>query len=310
MRRTYALTLGQFVFTAVALCAIQARAETAPRTELLTYVSVSGDQLSLSDLLPRSAPESLRSEAASVPLGRAPQPGRERLIGRTEVVRALIGHGEALNSLIVPDRIAVASAARPITADEAYQAILAQLRKSDSPAAESLRAQDVQLGAQVFVRPGDAGLRVTRMDFDPILGRARFLLWPANDPEVVPFFATVRLDAVSQSRLLGFQSPTSQPVKSPLVKAIASVPAQLAPEANATKRSISEKAARAAVRQTLVQPGQPSVLTLQNAAMQITVDVAPLERGSLGQRIRVRMTGTGKIVTAEVIGRARLEAQL
>jgi Chaperone for flagella basal body P-ring formation len=280
------------LIAAAALSATRAQTQTVPRVELLGRVSVSGKQVSLSDLLPRGTPETLRMAAAEVPLGRAPQPGRERSIDRADIERALAGHTGIFSSLSVPDRIAVSSAARPITAEEAYQAIRAELRKKNLPAAELLRRKDIQLGAQVFVRPGDAGLRVTRMDLDALLGRARFLLWPANDPEIVPFFATARLDPASSARLAHSDA------------------ARLSPGSAAERRSMLAETTRAAVREILVRPGQRTVLTLENAKMQITVDVVPLERGSLGQQIRVRMADSGKIVTAEVIGRARLEAQL
>lgn len=287
------------LLTAAALGATQARAETELRVELLGRVSVSGKQVLLSDLLPRTASEKLRLAATEVSLGRAPQPGSERSIGRADIQHALVGYTGTFNSLSLPNRIMVSSAARSITVDEAYQAIRAQLRRSNNAAAESLRPEDVQLGAQVFVRPGDAGLRVMRVDVDAILGRARFLLWPANDPEVVPFFATVRFDKASDERLAHSDAARLSPIS-----------ARSAPGLAAERRSMLAETTRAAIRETMVQPGQRAVLTMENAKMQITVDVVPLERGSLGQSIRVRMADSGKIVTAEVIGRARLEAQL
>ena len=118
-------------------------------------------------------------------------------------------------------------------------------------AAESLR-RDVQLGAQVFVRPGDAGLRVMRVDVT-ILGRARFLLLRCSHPEVVPFFATVRFDKASDERLAHSDAARLSPIS-----------ARSAPGLAAQRRSMLAETTRVAIRETMVQPGQRAVLTMES----------------------------------------------
>jgi flagella basal body P-ring formation protein FlgA len=41
--------------------------------------------------------------------------------------------------------------------------------------------------------------------------------------------------------------------------------------------------------------------------LRMIADVVPLERGTMGQRIHVRVVDTGKVFSAQVDGRAHLE---
>jgi flagella basal body P-ring formation protein FlgA len=68
-------------------------------------------------------------------------------------------------------------------------------------------------------------------------------------------------------------------------------------------------AARPAKQEILVAAGESATLTLHSDTLRIFVDVVSLERGTLGQQIRVRMPQTGKIFNAQVDGRAHLEVK-
>ena len=170
-----------------------ARAARIPRIELLREVSIAGASVLLSDLLPASAPGSLRARAAEISLGAAPQPGNTRILERDAVERRVGANHEVLLEVAVPERIVVSRDARLITLTEVFVAVRMALQHGGVPAADTLQPEDILLESQVFVSPGDSGLQVMRMDFDRGLRRARFLLWPSRDPKVLPFFVTARL---------------------------------------------------------------------------------------------------------------------
>jgi flagella basal body P-ring formation protein FlgA len=81
-------------------------------------------------------------------------------------------------------------------------------------------------------------------------------------------------------------------------------PADRRTEHSATLEKEAETAAKA---QSLVLAGQQATLLLHSKTFRVTADVIPLERGTMGQRIRVRIIDTGKIFSAQVDGRAHLD---
>src|SRR5262249_22171009 len=153
-------------------------AERIPRVELLHAIDVAGAKISLSDLLPATASKDLRVRADNISLGASPVPGNTRVLDADTISRTAGSDPELLGQVVIPPRMTVSRGARPITLDEVFAAIRAALRESGLPAAETLRPQDILFQSQVFVGPGDSGLKVMRMDADQGLGRARFLLWP------------------------------------------------------------------------------------------------------------------------------------
>jgi hypothetical protein len=265
-----------------------ALASRVPRIELLRAVSVTGTRVLLSDLLPASAPGSLRARAAQISMGAAPQPGNSRILERDAVERRAGASEEMLAEVSVPERIVVSRDSRAITLSEVFEAIRSALHRSGAPGAAALRPGDVFLESQVFVGPGDSGLRVMRVDIDDGLRRARFLLWPSRSPKVLPFFVTVQFAG-----------------EMPLVPLRAFMEFRRI----AQRSAITAVAARPAKKEILVAAGESATLTLHSDTLRIFVDVVSLERGTLGQQIRVRMPETGKIFNAQVDGRAHLEVK-
>ena len=265
-----------------------AQASRVPRIELLRAVSVTGARVLLSDLLPASAPGSLRTRAAQISMGAAPQPGSTRILERDAVERRAGAGEEMLAEVSVPEYIVVSRDSRPITLTEVFEAIRSALHRSGAPGAAALQPGDIFLESQVFVGPGDSGLRVMRVDIDRGLRRARFLLWPSRSPKVLPFFVTVQFAG---------ELP----------------PAPLRPAMElggiAQHTAITAVAAHPAKKEILVAAGESATLTLHSNALRIFVDVVSLERGTMGQQIRVRMPETGKIFNAQVDGRAHLEVK-
>ncbi len=265
-----------------------AHASRIPRIELLREVSVTGTRVLLSDLLPTSAPGSLRARAALISMGAAPQPGSTRILERDAVERQVSGSEEMLAEVSVPERIMVSRDSRPITLNEVFEAIRIALKQNGIPAAATLQPQDVLLETQIFVGPGDSGLQVMRMDLDRGLRRARFLLWPSRSPRVLPFFVTVQLAGELPLAPLRPPREFGRFLQDSVTTAVAARPAK--PE-------------------ILVAPGERATLTLRSEALRIFADVISLERGTLGQQVRVRMVDTGKIFNALVDGRAHLEVK-
>jgi hypothetical protein len=277
--------LGVAIFTA-AWFAASTNAVRIPRIELLREVRVTGTGVLLSDLLPVDAGISLRARAGEISLGAAPQPGNTRVLERSGVLENIGASRDVAAEVAVPERIMVSRDSRPITVQEVFAAIRNALEHSGISAAAELHPEDILLQTQVLVGPGDAGLEVLRSDFDTGLKRGRFLLWPAHDPKVLPFFVAVRF--TGNSTTAAFHSITE-------MNRIANRP-DLPP--------VSVALAKAEV---LVSPGEQATLILHSDALRMIADVVPLERGTMGQRVRVRVVETGKTFSAQVDGRAHLE---
>jgi len=265
-----------------------ARAARVPRIELLREISIRGNRVVLSDLLPASSPESLRLLADDIPLGDAPQAGTTRVLVREVVERNAGASQDVLSKIVVPDRMVVSRESRPVTLNEVFDAIRAALRNNGMAAATFLQPEDILMESQVFVGPGDSGLRVMRMDVDRGLGRARFLLWTSNDPRTLPFYVTARLAGEFPQALI-----------------------RMAPQPNQPSQDYSSKpaVAKPAQRDMLVARGQLAKLALHSDGVRIFVDVLSLERGSLGQQVRVRLLDSDKVFSARVDGPAHLEVK-
>ncbi len=269
---------------------VPATAMRVPRIELLREVRVTRADLRLSDLLPSGAKADLRSRAAEISLGAAPQPGTTRVLERGGILENISAREDVAREVEIPERVFVVRDVRPVTVEEVYAAIRNSLGGLGISVAASLRPEDVLLQTQVLVAPGDAGLEVLRSDFDAGLKRGRFLLWASRDPRVLPFFVTVRFasDPPAAGRRAAAKGNATLNKLEPAPVSV------LAP-------------ARGADSEALVVPGEPATLVVHSESMRMTADVIPLERGAMGQRIRVRVADTGKVFSARVDGRGRLD---
>jgi hypothetical protein len=226
-------------------------------------------------------------------MGAAPQPGSTRILERDAVERRAGSSEKMLAEVSVPEHIVVSHNSRPITLTEVFETIRNALKQGGMPAAATLQLADVLLESQVFVGPGEPGLRVMRMDRDRELGRVRFLLWPSRSPKVLPFFVTVQLTG----ELLRGELPLNPNRSSKMFGRSAQAPVVTQAVAHPVKQEI------------LVGTGERATLALHSNTLRIFVDVVSLERGALGQMIRVRMPETGKIFSAQVDGRNHLEVK-
>jgi len=270
-------------FSGSAACAAR-----VPRIELLREIHIPGTSVLLSDLLPEGASVPLHKRASEVSLGAAPKPGTMRVLEQAAVKSSIGSSPGVLSEIVIPNRIVVSREVRPITLSEVFDAISKSLAKIGLNEWALLSPDDLLLQSQVLVSPGDAGLQVLRADADTGLRRARFLLWPSNDPKVVPFFVTARLDKVPPLGLMRLGPMWSR---------------------NLAREGIPIRTREGARQVILVSAGVRATLVLHSEVLRMFADVIPLERGALGQRIRVRMEDTGKIFSAQVDGRAHLDSR-
>jgi hypothetical protein len=265
----------------VSLASVRARSG-AIRIALLNDTQVSTDTILLSSLLPPSVPESLRSATEKIALGAAPRNGATRLFTRDALSAAIEAAGLSPSDFSIPDVVSIHRNARLLTREEVFAALEAALAKNSFAGLSSLRRDDISMAADVFVPPGDARLEVTQISFDQFLGRARIRIWPRSAPGVLPFYVTARVPSAS---MLSASSGRRLSVS-----------------------NVGPAHGDAAYAPFLVQAGRFARLHLHSANSDMLLQVIPLQRGRLGDLIRVRLPGTGRALQARVAGLAYLDA--
>ena len=254
----------------------------ALRIALLDHARVRGDAILLAYLLPLEAPRALRDAAEKISLGPAPQNGLARTISRSAVEASLADTGLWSAQFVVPESMTIARAARPVSRAEVYAAIQDFLAGNKMAAAPVFSIEDLSLEAQVFVPDGLLQLEVTQVVFDQFIGRVRFRLRPRSAAGVLPFFATAAIPA----------SPASLHLD----------------HASAAAPNLAWAPGAPRVAPVLVEAGHLAKLHLHSRNAEMLLEVRALQRGHLGDTIRVRLPASGKTFRARVIGREFLEA--
>jgi hypothetical protein len=253
------------------------------RIALLANTEIQSDSIVLANLLPGTVSRRIREAAQTVALGAAPQNGATRQFTREALTAAISSSGLSPADFIIPESVTIRRGSRLISLAEIYSAIQSSLAKNPVLGIPPFQLRDLSLDADVRVPPGDAGLQVTQITFDQFIGRARFRLWTRSAPGVLPFFVTAKVSSVVPA--------------SPSASKLLTIAA----------RSSSTLDTSALV---LVQPSRPARLHLHSSNMDMLLQVLPLQRGRLGEVIRVRLAGTGRTVQARVAGDAYLDATL
>ncbi|HEX5483632.1 MAG TPA: flagellar basal body P-ring formation chaperone FlgA [Terriglobia bacterium] len=300
---------------AVAGCA---NAGPSVRTRLLSRVTLHSESFTLADLLPPSAPSGLRAEAAKIPLGEAPQPSATRILYRQQLEYLLRGHKALLAALSLPSQIDIQRTHRALTRGEILSAINHALGGQALTGSDPLNLKGLELNAPVYVTDKDPGLRVLRIESDPLRNETRFRLWTSKEPGNLPFSVTVP-GAVKLPTLVARHMLTPGEIVSATDFAVEMRPqGRNAGDPPAAAAELDGLTARAPVREgqpvsrnqfhqpVLVEPGTLATLILQGAGFSIKTIVTPLEQGVLGQEIRVRNKETRQVVEAKVTGRDRL----
>lgn len=302
----------------VLACIATARAS-GLRVALVSQAEVHGDSIYISDLLPAGAPDRVREEAQKILVGAAPEPGSARLISGTTIA-GILNLGSTLGNVDIPQQITIRRSGRLISREEIIDVIRPVLNRYGFPeAARELAPEDIRLSARVMVSEADAKLELRSMDFDPLLKQIRFLFVSRVEKNPLPFMATAQLRSDVSSFIASHQLAPGHVI----------APGDLGNELHTTGSSpasgsrtndLPERqslgnfspgapANLAQLRAVSLVTPRPATLDLASDTMQMFLNVNPLERGALGQKIRVKLSGTGKILQGQVTGFGRLEAK-
>ena len=286
----------------------------ASKVALLGEVEVRDSSVFLSDLLPAHLSASVRVPARKIRIGSAPAPGTERIF-EGEKIAVRLGPDLA-SEISIPRQIVVHRAGRPISREEVTAAIRAALSRNGFVASD-LQPEDIRTLPTVMAASDSPDVRVRRMDFDNNLKEARFLM---AQPGTVPFLVTAQMgDRLLAAVAARETAPAPTPgtgdsfAESATAGSVGAEPDGRLEEL-ITQRSrkdsfvgeVSDSAATGSV--TLVEPRKMATLCISSSAMQMLLDVTPLEKGALNQTIRVKVPVTGKVLHARVVGEQRLSA--
>jgi hypothetical protein len=259
----------------------------SPIYPLLSEARVAGDAIYLSDLLPSQATAEFRVEAAKIRVGAAPRPGSSLTLNANAIAAVL--PVAARREFSVPPQVVVRRFARLVTQAEVVAALNAALKANSFPGNPVIDGDEVHYSAQVKVAADDALLHVRRVDFDPTIEQARFLVVTGADPRALPFLVTARLksetgrlNAVNAAALIAGSSHQADPPRSDVAVDQADV---------------------------VIAKGNPVRLRIVSGSMQMILDVVALEPGALHQTIHVRVPGSGRILRGQVVAAGHLEAQ-
>lgn len=266
------------------------------RTPLVRDAFVNGGSVYLSDLLPESASSPTRSQARDIRIGTSPQPGSVRVLSSDEILRLLDG-GNILGKLEVPSRIVIHRSGHLITREEVAEAIRRTLSRNEEFRGVQVLPENVRLAARISVPTSDAQLRVTRIEWDQTIREMKFSLVSGSGATLVPFMVIVNAACAACD-----STETVRRISAETVGTLANVKATSADPSSA--RHVDPPP-------VLVESGQSASLHfVSNGRMQMYLIATSLEKGALGQNIRVKIQSTGKILVAHVIGRGQLEAEL
>jgi Chaperone for flagella basal body P-ring formation len=297
-------------------------------------IEVSGGEITLADFLPASGCPDRRQAAARVRLGRAPLAGSVRVFAGAEVQAQMnrlaaeytaehaakdaakpgaahVAEGEDKNedkdedgslqwaSLSVPERITVRSRGARASCADLAKRILAGIapgaarsslaesaaNKSIRPAPGAGSAPDVDCGAADRI-PEDAPVEVIRATWDAALKTWDISAGCVHPSDCVPFLVRLRGgDQPARPALVRFalrESPAGEPV--------------------------SHKAASPTGDSPLVRSGDKAILSWDRGGIRLLVPVVCLAAGTLGQTVRARIAGTGRILEATVAAPGQLRA--
>jgi Chaperone for flagella basal body P-ring formation len=259
---------------------------------LLGEVNVRGESVFLSDLLARPIPPAIRDAAQNIRVGDAPSLGTTVILSG-EKIAALLKNERSLRGITqgidVPPQIVVSRLGRRITREEVVTIIQKALDRNPIPESSGLDWEGVHFSAPV-VTATDAKLEVRRVDFDGAMQQAQFLLACDADKRIPPFLVTAQLRRNSANT--------------------ADVPAP--PSISVRVRTAEEPRTESLASgsgDAMVQPGKLANLHVVSGTMQMQLSVLPLEKGALGETVRVRVPGNGKVLRGRVTSAGWLEAQ-
>lgn len=249
-----------------------------PAVSLVTLAEVRQNTIRLSDLLPPEAGQALRQASAAIELGRSPQAGSRRVLEAAQIAERLASDPNLLRRLAIPDRIVIWRTAFPIPGEAIRQAIAGSLRAkgNETDLAESV----LQWSGEVTSSEENPALQMESLHMDSRRQALEVRLRCVKPTACGSFLAYLR---VRQPGLADWNQ-----------------------ESAARRSGVANQPASGEV---LAQAGKRATLILASDAMRISVPVICLERGVLGQRVRVLDTANHRVLTAEVQGDGILQTR-
>lgn len=237
---------------------------------LLERAGSAGEAVRLSDFFPADAPPELRARAQGIVFGSAPRLGTRRIIQDSQIKDALAADPFLLTHVSVPDRVAVSPVAWPIPEAAIRKCItdFFAVQGQTPPAGINSLAWPHEIMASTAspqLRVSDAAGDVQRRSYD-------FTLICFRPSRCAPFL--VRLP----------EGPSG-------LKARVSY-----------RRARNRWVARDPSAQVLVHPGDRCRLLLESGRIQVSMAVTCLERGGLGDIVRVRDLSRPRTFRAKITG--------
>ncbi len=266
---------------ACTVCQSQSR---MPPVRLHESVEVKRQTILLSDLLPAESPATLKTAAAAIELGDAPQAGSVRVFPAAKIARKLSRHAALLSGLSVPARVTVRRKEWRIPG-QAIETAIAKFWKQQGWKRDAL-PETGELAWTAAAAVENPVLQVTASQVDP---RRQML--------------QLRLRCVERSTCGSFL------VMAPLSR---TSPAQASEAAQRVTAARPEPIPKAGTHPSsgpiLVRAGDFATLVLESEGIRISLPVTCLQRGGLLETIRARQVGGQHVYQAEVVGHGMLKA--
>jgi hypothetical protein len=281
--RGLALFLPRILFLLLLIFTSRLAQASPLRIPLLSSAEVQTDAIVLANLLPPGASPLLRSTAQKISLGAAPQTGSTRVLSGEIVGEAVTRTGFSRESFLIPESITVRRSSRFLTRDDVFAAIQLALAMNPQPQLATLTPDDLFFDSSIRVPDMGVSLKVTQIVYDEFIDRVRFRIQPKITSGILPFFVTAPV------RLAEINTPASYSIVNAALFSLNSADAALP---------------------LLVDPRHLARLHLHSPNFDGLLDVRPLQRGHLGEIIRVRLPYTGKTLQVRVIAAGSLDAAL
>ena len=246
-------------------------------------VESTGADLSLADLLARnSCPELMRS-AARIRLGASPLAGSMRVL-----------EGGEVRSLLQQVILSLPPSRRPagVHVPERIRVRRAGSRSSCASIEAKIFAEPIAVPNEADCGAADriadnAALRLTRRHWDPALHSWIYAARCMHGGDCVPFL-------IRAPRLAQDVAPELDSSKS--VRLISdSLPSNAAPELND--------------RYVLVRPGEKTSVLWDEGGIRLTIPAISMDKGSAGDRVRVRLEPSHRIIRAVVVSAGVLRVE-
>jgi len=254
-----------------------ARVHAGPRRiALLADTTIQSDTIFLSHLLPAVAPSEIRHRAENVVLGTAPEIGNLRALSREFLEASLQEADFQPESFELPEVAIVRREGRRIAKEDVLPVLQNYLDARSGGVPVKISLDEISLQASISVPQGATRLNVSEFAFDNLLGCARFRISSSSNPKAPPFYAWL------------------------------SMPRAFHP--GVTDRShTSRDTSRAPNAPRPVESRRLAVLYIHSENSSAMLSVRPLQGGSIGETIRVRVPANGHTLLARVTGLDRLE---